>query len=927
MTDRPDSAEHTGIVIPGYRVERVLGAGGMAKVYLATQLSLKRQVALKIIYPNLVSHDSFKARFLKEGATAANLIHPNIIKVFDSGLHANHYYISMEYLSGGSLKDKIDKGLSIPYALSVMRQITDALRYAHEQGVIHRDIKSLNILLYEDGTPVLTDFGIAKAVSSNTVLTASGVAVGSPHYMSPEQFKGNKVTAQSDIYALGILFYEMLTGELPYAADDHFAVGYKHIYDPIPRLPEHLKNFQPLLDKMMAKEPEDRFADAKALLTELEQAESQYRAIFNSDTVSLRSAQVASQARPNIPSQRSRKTLTILAATVLLVAGASGIYYYQLQEPTGTPLGEEARSLLERARRLEDQGDYQASLELITRALVLAPRSRELLDFQHILLLQQAEFQRHQARIANLLQQLEEAQQAGDTERSLSLIRQGLELAPDNERFLALRRSIVAERFAALMEEARQAFTAGRYNESLARLDAARQLDADASELRQLRQQVVEAQELQQRRQQVQQALSRAREALNAQDYSASLARIDAGLEAVSDAPELLQLRQQVLEARDQARQRLLTEARAALEQQRYDESLARIEAAQELGGEDDELRQLRQKVVESQTQEQRRQQVRQALAQGREALAAGNFSTGLAHVDHGLELAPDDDALRQLRQQILDTQAQQRRQRQQQQLLVEAQTALEQQRYDESLAKLEAAARIDADHPELQTLRQQVLDAREQAQRRIRLQELFEQARLALQDGDHDESLAIVDRALQLAPDSIELRQLRQEALDQQSLARRQQQARQSLAQARAALETKDFSTGLAHIERGLELTPKDDALHRLRQQIIDAREQARLQAQADSALQQARAALQSGSLQDSLAHIDRGLELTPENDALQQLRQQVLQAQAQESRERQQQRRLRQQQQLLAEARSALEQQRYDESLAKLDAAQELG
>jgi serine/threonine-protein kinase PpkA len=177
----------------------------------------------------------------------------------------------MEYVPGGDLKQCLANGALPPQqALEILRQVASALGYAPRQGFVHRDVKPENILFRADGTVVLTDFGIAKAVGAGTRMTATGMTIGTSHYMSPEQARGQEVDGRSDIYSLGVVFYEMLTGNVPYQAADSFAVALKHINDPVPQLSGELAVYQPLLDRMLAKEPDQRFPEAALLIGELE---------------------------------------------------------------------------------------------------------------------------------------------------------------------------------------------------------------------------------------------------------------------------------------------------------------------------------------------------------------------------------------------------------------------------------------------------------------------------------------------------------------------------------------------------------------------------------------------------------------------------------------------------------------------------------
>ena len=211
--------------IPGYKIISELGRGGIATVYLAMQESLDRQVALKVMSPLLAMEPDYAERFIREGRTVAQLSHPNIITVYDIGLQQHQLFIAMEYIPGGNMRTLMDQHQHDPeWALSIAGQIALALGYAHKVGIVHRDVKPENILFRENGSAVLTDFGIAKTITSNTNLTRAGTIIGTPKYMSPEQTDGLGNDPRTDIYSLGIILFEMLTGKVPYDSENSMAV-------------------------------------------------------------------------------------------------------------------------------------------------------------------------------------------------------------------------------------------------------------------------------------------------------------------------------------------------------------------------------------------------------------------------------------------------------------------------------------------------------------------------------------------------------------------------------------------------------------------------------------------------------------------------------------------------------------------------------
>ncbi|MBN8431770.1 SUMF1/EgtB/PvdO family nonheme iron enzyme [Microbulbifer salipaludis] len=254
------SSGTASLEIPGYQILKKINQGGMSTVYLATQRSMGRQVALKVMSPVLNADPIFSERFQREANIVGQLSHPNIVAIHDIGRYRSLNYIAMDYLPGGSVADALTKGAIEPLeALHITRQIAMALDHASNKGYVHRDLKPENILFREDGSAVLTDFGVARAVARTTRMTNTGMVVGTPHYMSPEQARGAAVDGRADLYSLGVVFYEMLTSAVPFQAEEAVAIAIKHLTDPIPRLPARHSLYQGLIDRFLAKDPDQRF--------------------------------------------------------------------------------------------------------------------------------------------------------------------------------------------------------------------------------------------------------------------------------------------------------------------------------------------------------------------------------------------------------------------------------------------------------------------------------------------------------------------------------------------------------------------------------------------------------------------------------------------------------------------------------------------
>lgn len=257
--------------IPGYRIARLVGDGGMATVYLGTQLSLGRDVAIKVMRPEALADEVSRRRFENEARTIARLEHPHIVGIHEVGRTADGLpWYSMPYLPHGHLGKR---NLTGDHARirEVLRALLSALSYAHARGVIHRDVKAENVLFDEADRPLLADFGIALRRGYGTRVTMVGLAVGSTAYMAPEQARGQQVDFRADLYSVGVLAWEMLMGALPYQGEDALSMALAHTQNPIPRLPPALRHWQRFIDRALAKSPGRRFADAQQMLQALEQ--------------------------------------------------------------------------------------------------------------------------------------------------------------------------------------------------------------------------------------------------------------------------------------------------------------------------------------------------------------------------------------------------------------------------------------------------------------------------------------------------------------------------------------------------------------------------------------------------------------------------------------------------------------------------------
>jgi serine/threonine protein kinase len=259
-----------GVQLKGYTLTKRIGAGGMSEVFLACREGDATPIVLKILDMRTHTHGEMLQRFIQEYAILSQIDHPHVVKIFDQGFTDEYAYIAMEYFERGDIRQlSARNALPRELALAIVAQAAQALSEVHKRGVVHRDIKPENLMLRSDGSIALADFGVAKGQSDLLAQTRHGEIVGTPYYISPEQAAGGAATPVSDIYALGVILYELLVGQKPFVADSLEVLLIRHIHAPTPTLPDGLADLQPLLEGMLAKKPEERFPTVEALLDRL----------------------------------------------------------------------------------------------------------------------------------------------------------------------------------------------------------------------------------------------------------------------------------------------------------------------------------------------------------------------------------------------------------------------------------------------------------------------------------------------------------------------------------------------------------------------------------------------------------------------------------------------------------------------------------
>ncbi|HEV2136437.1 MAG TPA: protein kinase [Terracidiphilus sp.] len=737
-----------------YEITGVLGRGGMGVVYRGEDRRIGRQVAIKTLTEGFTGQPEMLERFYRE-AQAGILQHPNIVIVYDLGDEEGMPFIVMEFVDGEPLDKIISSGrqLHMVDKLSIIEQVCAALGYAHQRGVIHRDIKPANVIVQPDGHAKIVDFGIARVQGAKeSGLTRTGNVIGTVHYIAPERLKGQAFDGRSDIFAVGVMLYLLLAGQLPFTGED-MTVLQKLVNEPAPPLKTYLTNYPPaldgILDRALAKDPAQRYATAEEFAADLhalgeQLKKGQITELFD-DAERLATEQHFG---------RAREVLLQLVRIDPQHTGARQLLGVVQQNLSRLQRAEQVKQLLAEADEAVASSRYPEALNALDQAIKLDPENVEL-----VTRIEEVRQKKQRAdEVAGLMTQAESLRERGDWTGAINVLEKALRLDTDNAAIraahseLSRQAKLAAQQLQVkeLLGKARQEYTAKRYTQAIEILREVGKIDASAPELNTLLENAVTAQEQERRRKLLEQIHAEIENCLASQDFDRANDLVDRAVEKLPTESSLLQLKSKVALQTREFRRRQLIDSTVAKAQETMvsapGEALLVVQhALQELPGEERLLaleHSLRQRLKAAEKEEIRGQYLRQA----QQAIDRGEFEKAVEVLEsYQLEFA-DAAGVGELLDYAKKQLVEQKRRTRVADCVRDARALMEQQQFDRAIALLEPAVKETQDA----SLDRLLAEARGQRQEVERKAEALLTRIASLRErGQYDEAL----RALQTAP------------------------------------------------------------------------------------------------------------------------------------------------------------------------------
>lgn len=685
-----------------YEVVEVLGKGGMGIVYKAMDNLIERLVAIKMMTGAFAENPDLLKRFYREAKSTGMLQHPNIVIVYALGDHEGSPYLVMEYLEGDAL-DKIiasRRDVSIVEKLGYMMQCCNGLGYAHQRGIVHRDVKPANLMVLKDGNCKIVDFGIAR-IGDHT-MTRTGQVVGTISYMSPEQINAQVVDGRTDIFSAGVMLYELLTGTLPFDGKDTASTLLKIIHEPPPPLNNYIQNFPPELEevikKALAKDREERYATAEDFAFDLGRVQEQLKRLMVSDYVE--------RARSSIQRadlSKAKEILQIILKVDTQHAVAKELMQEVQQRLQRQVRGEQIKQLRANAEEAQAQKMYPDALAYAEQALSLDKSNEELVKLRDSI----ARAKSAREKLEAALRKVESARSAGDFEAALNAAEEAVALDADNQQVKALCASIQRElseisrqkQFQGLLDEARKNISARKFADALATLKRAEEIDASSPEIAALMKLAASGHEQESKRRDLDTFKNEIENALANENFAEACEKVDAALQKFPSDPGLLKLKALSEKQRESGEKKKYVEeqiaaARKLLNSGNAVEALLLLEKASQKAPSEGRLRSLLAIVRESTEQEKTEKRQSEYIQKANEYRREKNYESAIRILESALAEFESSNEIQGLLQLTREEAANQALRREVDAAAEEAQRFLAEEEYEQATAVLESALR-----------------------------------------------------------------------------------------------------------------------------------------------------------------------------------------------------------------------------------------